>query len=83
MENILTVDCLLELLTELHKNGKGDMKIKCLDNPLHIDEITINYTKNEVLFRGFIFNFSISDKVKKFCTDIEKAKEDFYRRTDE
>lgn len=79
-ENIVTVDYLLSMLKKLSDAGKGDMKIKCMDNPLHEDEITINYTKNEILLRGYIFNFQISDKVRRFCDDIEKAKERFYMR---
>lgn len=79
-ENIVTVSYLLSMLKKLSDAGKGDMKIKCMDNALHEDEITINYTKNEILLRGYIFNFSITDKVRQFCNDIEKAKERFYMR---
>ena len=79
MEKIITVDYLLDLFTRLHNSGNGDMEIKCLDNPLHVDEININYTKNEMTFKGYIFNFPITEKVKKFCSDIEKAEEDFYK----
>lgn len=79
-ENVVTVDYLLGLLKKILDAGKGDMKIKCMDNSLHEDEITINYTKNEILLRGYIFNFSISDRVREFCNDIDKAKERFYRR---
>lgn len=78
MSEIVTVDYLLGMLKGLSENGYGDMKIKCLDNPLHEDEITLNYTKREVLLRGFLFNVQITQKVKKFCTDIEKAKDEFY-----
>lgn len=78
-ENIVTVDYLLSMLKKLSEAGKGDMEIKCMDNALHEDEITINYTKNEILLRGYIFNFSISDKIKQFCNDIDKAKERFYK----
>lgn len=78
MKNIVTVDYLLSLMQELSSAGKGNMEIKCADNFLHEDEIKVDYTKNEISFRGFIFNYSIADKVKRFCDDIEKAKEKFY-----
>lgn len=77
-ENIMTVDYLLSLFKKLSDAGKGDMKIKCMDNYLHEDEITINYLTNEVLFRGYLFNVPITDKVKQFCDDIEKAMKKFY-----
>ena len=41
MEDVVTVDYLLDLFQRLHDAGKGDMKIKCVDNFLHKDEITI------------------------------------------
>lgn len=74
----MTVDYLLSLFKKLSDAGKGDMKIKCMDNYLHEDEITINYLTNEVLFRGYLFNVPITDKVKQFCDDIEKAMKKFY-----
>ena len=79
-ENIVTVDYLLSVLKKLSDAGKGDMKIKCIDNYLHKDEIGVDYLKNEVLFRGFLFNIPITDKIKQFCDDIERAKERFYMR---
>lgn len=75
---VTTVDYLLSLFNELSEQGKGDMKIKCTDNYLHEDEIGVDYLKNEVLFRGSLFNVPITDKVKRFCNDIEKAKDRFY-----
>lgn len=77
-ENVVTVDYLLSLFKKLSDEGKGDMKIKCMDNYLHEDEIRVNYLSNEVLFRGMLYNYDITDKVKRFCNDIEKAKDRFY-----
>lgn len=81
-DNIVTVDYLLSLFRTLSEQGKGNMKIKCMDNFLHDDEISINYMENEILFSGNIFNCSLADKVKQFCNDIEKAKERFYMEKD-
>ena len=78
MEDVVTVDYLLDLFQRLHDAGKGNMKIKCTDNFLHIDEILIIYYKNEIKFYGCLHNFSITQKVQKFCKDIEKAKNKFY-----
>ena len=78
MEDVVTVDYLLDLFQRLHDTGKGNMKIKCTDNFLHIDEIGINYIKNEIKFYGCLHNFSITQKVQEFCKDIEKAKNKFY-----
>lgn len=78
MEKVVTVDYLLSLLNKLSEAGKGDMKIKCMDNELHEDEITVNYAGNEILLRGFLFNYSPTDRVKRFCKDIEKAKDKYF-----
>lgn len=78
MEDIVTVDYLLDIFQQLHDAGRGDMKIKCRDNFLHRDEITLIYYKNEIEFRGYLTNFSITQKVQEFCKDIEKAKNKFY-----
>lgn len=78
MEDIITIDYLLDLFQGLHDAGKGDMKIRCIDNFLHKDEITIIYYKNEIRFDGYLHNFSISQKIQEFCRDIEKAKDKFY-----
>ena len=74
-EKVITVDYLLSLFKKLSDAGKGDMKIKCLDNYLHKGEVTVDYSSNEVLFRGKIYNYDITDKVKRFYKDIEKAEE--------
>lgn len=78
MAPALTVDCLLDLLQKLHNAGNGDMKIKCLDNFLHEDEIEINYMNNEMQFRGMIFNFPITERVREFCESIARAEKKFY-----
>lgn len=77
-EKVVTVDYLLSLFKKLSDAGKGDMKIKCLDNYLHKGEVTVDYLSNEVLFRGKLYNYDITDKVKRFYKDIEKAKDRFY-----
>lgn len=79
-ENAATVNELLSLFKELSEQGKGDMKIKCVDGYLHKDEIKLNYTKNEVWFRGYLFNVPIEDKVRRFYEDIEKARDRFYEK---
>lgn len=79
MAEVLTVDSLLYLLTNLHNNGYGDMKIKCLDNELHEDEFFINYTDREVMFKGYLFNLPIAQKVSKFCDGVDKARKEFYQ----
>lgn len=38
MEKIATIDYLLDLLRNISEAGKGDMKVKRIDNYLHEDE---------------------------------------------
>lgn len=78
MSDIVTVDYLLDLFQKLHNAGKGDMKIKCRDNFLYEDGIGINYMNNEMMFQGYLCDFSITQRVHEFCDDIEKAKNKFY-----
>lgn len=75
---IVTVDCLLDLLQKLHNAGNGDMKIKCIDNFLHEDEIGINYMDNEMEFRGYIYNLPVTERVREFCESIARAEKKFY-----
>lgn len=77
---VTTVNDLLSLFQKLSEQGKGGMKIKCMDNYLHEDEITLNYSGNEVLLRGYLFNVPIADKVRRFYEDIEKARDRFYEK---
>lgn len=56
------------------------MKIKCQDGYLHTDEIGVDYMTKEVLFRGMLYNFPPSDKVKKFCAGVQKLSDEFWRR---
>ena len=78
MEDILIVDDLIKELQKLQSNGCGDMKIKCSDNYIHKDEIGFNYLTREVVFRGNIYNFSMTKRIQKFCDDIKKAEQTFY-----
>ena len=78
MAEIVTVDYLLDLFQKIHDSGDGDMKIKCRENFLYEDEIGINYMDKEVTFRGYIYNLPITQKVKGFCEDIDKAYKKFY-----
>lgn len=78
MKNIVTVDYLLSLLKKLSDSGNGNMKIKFNDNFLHQDEIFIDHMDKTFNFNGNIFNCSVSDKIEKFCIDIENAKKRFY-----
>ncbi len=75
----ITVDYLLDLLTKLHDNGNGDMKIRCSDGFIHEDEIGINHIDNEIMFRGALFNFPIAEKIGAFKKDIDAAYRRFYR----
>ena len=75
---VVTVDYLLDLFQRLHDAGKGDMKIKCKDNFLHKDEIVITYYKNEIEFRSLLYNLPITQRVKDFCEDVDKAMRKFY-----
>lgn len=77
-KEIMTVDDLLNLFQTLSEAGMGDVKIRCTDGFLHRDEITVSHLDNEVWFRGFLFNQPISDKIREFCRDIEKAKQKFF-----
>lgn len=72
-DNFLTVDKLKQIFDSLSESGYGDMKIKCRDGYLHSDEITYDYMQREILFRGMIYNFSPTEKVKRFNMDIQKA----------
>lgn len=71
--NILTVDGLIDKLNNLSRSGYGDMKIKCQDHFIHEDEIGFNYIAKEVLIRGMLYNFPVSEKVNEFNEDIQKA----------
>lgn len=77
--NFLTVGSLKEKLDKLIDAGYGDMKIKCQDGYLHTDEIGVDYMTKEVLFRGMLYNFPPSDKVKKFCAGVQKLSDEFWR----
>ena len=66
--DFLTVDTLREKLNRASEHGYGDMKIKCEDGYLHVDEITFSYSSREILLRGFLFN---SPNVKIFRGKIK------------
>ena len=75
---IATVDYLLDLFQKLSNDGHGDMKIKFQDGFLHEDEVSVNFQDEEVLLQGLIFNIPITEKIKEFKSDIQKAYEKFY-----
>lgn len=77
--DFLTVDTLLEKLDKASKAGYGDMKIKCQDGYLREDEIGFNFFEKEVLFRGMLYNFSLTEKIKKFCVGLQKLSDEFWR----
>lgn len=70
--NIHTVDSLREILNRVSKHGYGDMKIKCQDGYLHVNEISFNYPNREVFLRGFLFNQPVSEKVNEFYHGVQK-----------
>ena len=76
MENVVTVNYLLNLLQRVSDYGWGDAKVKCQDGYLHEDEIAL--TQKELKLRGHLFNYSPSEKVKEFGDDIDKAIRKFY-----
>lgn len=78
MEDILTVNDLLEKLNELSKAGYGGMKIKCEDCYLHDDEIARDYGCNELVFHGYLFNQPIAEKISTLREDIKLACDKFY-----
>lgn len=79
MDSIVTVDHLLKLLQGLHDYGYGNMRVKCKDNYLHEDEIAIDYSGNEMELKGYLYNFSVAEKVEEFRKDIDRATRKFYR----
>lgn len=74
MEEVITVDYLLNILKKLQDNGYGHAVIKCADSCIRQDEISIVYgTEPSVRFRGYLFNQPIAKKAQEFQEDIEKA----------
>ena len=86
-ENIMTVRQLRDRLDDMMKRGDeldiniGDYKIVCLDNPLHEDELGVDYTKKNVQFRGHLFNVKVFDELFKLNDDIKKRVDKFYKNT--
>lgn len=72
-----TVDYLLHILTTLSETGHGSSVIKCHDNTLHTDEITV-MGNGDVLLRGYLFNTHIADKAQELNKDIQAAVDKFY-----
>ena len=79
VEPIVTVDYLLKLFQGLHDCGYGDIKLKCIDNYLHEDEIAIDYSNKEMELRGYLYNVPVAKKIKEFCEDIDRATRKFYK----
>ncbi len=72
-----TVDYLLHILTTLSETGHGNSVIKCQDNTLHTDEITV-MGNGDVLLRGYLFNTHLADKAQELKRDIQAAVDKFY-----
>lgn len=72
-----TVDYLLHILTTLSETGHGSNIIKCQDNTLHTDEITV-MGNGDVLLRGYLFNTHLADKAQELKQDIKTAVNKFY-----
>lgn len=72
-----TVDYLLYILTTLSETGHGNNVIKCQDNTLHTDEITV-MGNGDVLLRGYLFNTHLADKAQELKRDIKIAINKFY-----
>ena len=72
-----TVNHLLHILTSLSEAGHGNNIIKCQDNVLHTDEITI-MGNGDVLLRGYLFNTNLTDKANELNKDIQSAIHKFY-----
>ena len=82
MNEKVTIDYLLNIFQKLSNNGHGDMIITVNNDTVYTDDIGINYDKKEVTIRGNLYNSSITEKLKRFCDDIEKAKNKFYESED-
>lgn len=78
MENILTVDGLIERLNRLSELGYGNMKIKSKDCYLHDDEISYDYSNQELILHGYLFNQPIAEKISELREDIKLACNKFY-----
>lgn len=72
-----TVKYLLHILTTLSETGHDNNVIKCQDNTLHTDEISI-MRNGDVLLRGYLFNTHLSDKAQELNRDIKAAINKFY-----
>lgn len=72
-----TVDYLLHILTTLSETDHGSNVIKCQDNTLHTDEITV-MGNGDVLLRGYLFNTHLADKAQELKRDIKTAIYKFY-----
>lgn len=72
-----TVNYLLYILTTLSETGHGNNVIKCQDNTLHTDEISV-MRNGDVLLRGYLFNTHLSDKAQELNKDIKAAINKFY-----
>lgn len=72
-----TVNHLLHILNTLSETGHGNNVIKCQDNTLHTDEITV-MENGDVLLRGYLFNTNLTDKAKELNKNIQTAISKFY-----
>ena len=76
MDDVVTVDYLLNILQRAADCGFGDARIKCQDGYLHTDEISIS--PKEIELKGYLFHYPPTKKVQEFKRDVEKAVEKFY-----
>lgn len=72
-EEKMTVDSPQKPLSDISESGYGDMEIKRLNNDPYRGEVIVGYGAMEVVFRGLILNFSITDGVAKFELAISDA----------
>lgn len=78
MDDIVTVNYLLNFLQKASDHGFGDAKIKCEDGYLHEDEVSISIIQREIRLKGYLHHYPIAKKVLEFKEDIEKAASKFY-----
>lgn len=77
-EKEVTIDYMLNLFQKLSEAGYGEMIVKCGEDAIHEDEITINYMTNEMIIRGHLYNNPIVESMRTFINSVKEAEEKFY-----